>query len=312
VATEGDPGVTLQIAEGLARSCRRNPARIEWLAQLPDIVAELTRRWSLSLGPPFLGDDVSCGWVTHATRADGTPVVLKLGMPHFEGLHELAGLRFWKGDVTVALLDADEVANAMLLEACIPGTSLRGLAESEQDVVLATLLRRLWRDPPPDSDGDPRGQSLATLTPGSSFRSLASMLARWAAETRAQEDAWPDPGLVRAGLALFEELTRTTERHVVLFTDLHAGNVLHAERAPWLAIDPKPFVGDAAYDATQHLINCPERMRDTPHATIARFADLLGVSGERVRRWMFARAAAEPRDGWATSPWLAVARALAP
>ena len=187
----------------------------------------------------------------------------------------------------------------MLLEACIPGTSLHALAESEQDVVLATLLRRLWRDPPPESDG-------------SSFRSLASMLAHWAAETRAQEDAWPDPGLVRAGLALFEELTTTTEHRVVLFTDLHAGNVLRAQRAPWLAIDPKPFVGDAAYDATQHLINCAERMRDAPHATIDRYADLLGVSRERVRRWMFARAAAEPRDGWAQSPWLEVARVIAP
>ena len=273
------------------------PARGEWLARLPDVVAELTRRWSLSLGPPFLGDDISCAWVARATRADGTPVVLKLGMPHFEGLHELAGLRFWDGDATVALLDADEEANAMLLEACIPGTSLRALAEPEQDVVLATLLRRLWREPASDS---------------SPFRPLASMLAHWAAETRALEGAWPDRGLVRAGLALFEELAMTTDRHVVLFTDLHAGNVLRAQRAPWLAIDPKPFVGDPVYDATQHLMNCPERMRDAPHATIDRYADLLGVSGERVRRWMFARAAAEPRDGWATSPWLAVARALAP
>jgi streptomycin 6-kinase len=287
----------LQIADRLVESCRREPARIAWLARLPDAVETLARRWSLSLGPPFLGEDISCGWVARATRADGSPVVLKLGMPHFEGLHEVAGLRFWHGDATVALLEADEEANAMLLEACIPGTSLRALAEPEQDLVLANLLRRLWRDPPPDS---------------STFRPLASMLAHWTAETRAREDAWPDAGLVRAGLALFEELSTTTERRVVLFTDLHAGNVLRAQREPWLAIDPKPFVGDAAYDATQHLINCPERMRGAPRATIDRFADLLGVSGERVRQWMFARAAAEPRDGWATSPWLAVARALAP
>jgi streptomycin 6-kinase len=271
---------------------------MQWLARLPEVVSELARRWSLSLGPPFLGEDVSCGWVARATRADGTPVVLKVGMPHFEGLGERAGLRFWNGDGTVALLEADEEANAMLLEACIPGTSLRALPEVQQDTVLATLLRSLWRDPPSHSAGP-------------AFRPIDSMLAHWAAESYAQEDAWPDQGLVRAGLALFEELTATTERRVVLFTDLHAGNVLRAQRSPWLAIDPKPFVGDPAYDATQHLINCPGRMRDAPHATIGRFADLLGVSSERVRRWMFARAAAEPRDGWATSPWLAVARTIA-
>src|SRR5439155_24538436 len=35
---------------------------------------------------------------------------------------------------------------------------------------------------------------------------------------------------------------------------------LRAEREPWLAVDPKPFVGDRAYDATQHLFNCQKRM----------------------------------------------------
>ena len=33
----------------------------------------------------------------------------------------------------------------MLLERCEPGTLLRELPEPEQDVVLAGLLRRLWR-----------------------------------------------------------------------------------------------------------------------------------------------------------------------
>ena len=220
-------------------------------------------------------------------------------MPHMEGLHEIAGLRFWNGDATVALLEADDEANAMLLEACVPGTSLRTVPEAEQDVILAGLLQRLWREPPSDADG-------------LIFRPLDAMLVHWSTETRASDATWPDSGLVRAGLALFHELAATTERRVVLFTDLHAGNVLRAQRAPWLAIDPKPFVGDAAYDATQHLFNCSERMRVAPHATIDRFADLLDVSRERVRLWTFARAAAELRDDWATSPWLEVARAIAP
>jgi streptomycin 6-kinase len=36
----------------------------------------------------------------------------------------------------------------------------------------------------------------------------------------------------------------------MLATDLHAGNVLRAQREPWLVIDSKPFVGDRACDAT--------------------------------------------------------------
>ena len=91
-------------------------------------------------------------------------------------------------------------------------------------------------------------------------------------------------------------MTVASPSDVLLATDLHPGNVLKAEREPWLVIDPKPFVGDKAYDATQHLLNRRERLRSQPHDTINSFADLLEVDRERVQRWTFARLAAEPRD----------------
>ncbi|KJS51935.1 kinase, partial [Streptomyces rubellomurinus subsp. indigoferus] len=31
--------------------------------------------------------------------------------------------------------------------------------------------------------------------------------------------------------------------------DLHARNILRSDREPWLAVDPKGYVGDPAYDA---------------------------------------------------------------
>ena len=118
----------------------------------------------------------------------------------------------------------------------------------------------------------------------------------WADETAAQP--WPDAGLVRAGLQLLGELPTSATSHVVLATDLHAGNVLRAQREPWLAIDPKPFVGDPAYDATQHLLNCRTRLAADPRRVIGRFAEHLGIDSDRVRLWMFARLAADPRDDW--------------
>ena len=99
-------------------------------------------------------------------------------------------------------------------------------------------------------------------------------------------------------------------RTALLATDLHAGNVLRAERQPWLVIDPKPFVGDPAYDATQHLLNGLERLESDPLGTIRRFSELLELDAERVRLWTFARTAAAPW-GW-SARWLAVARSLAP
>ena len=99
---------------------------------------------------------------------------------------------------------------------------------------------------------------------------------------------------------------------MLLATDLHAGNVLRAEREPWLVIDPKPFIGDPAYDATQHLLNCIDRVRSQPEDTIRRFSDLLELDAERVRLWTFARAAAAPWDDWSGETWVLLARAVAP
>jgi streptomycin 6-kinase len=213
-----------------------------------------------------------------------------------EGAHEIQGLRFWNGDATVRLLDADDELSAMLLERCEPGTPLRVLPESEQDLVIARLLRRIWRSPPV----------------GHSFRPLSALTAHWTNETLADIEQWPDPGLVHEGLRLFRELPRTAPTEMLLATDLHAGNVLRAEREPWLVIDPKPFVGDPAYDATQHLFNCEARLHSDPVSSICRIADLLGVDRERVRLWTFARAAAQPRDNWKNEDSIALARAVSP
>jgi streptomycin 6-kinase len=62
-----------------------------WLERLPRAIPELERRWKLSIGEPFEGD---ASWVAAVVRGDGSPAVLKLGMPHMEAEHEADGLRF--------------------------------------------------------------------------------------------------------------------------------------------------------------------------------------------------------------------------
>ena len=125
--------MALTIPARLATACRSRPERATWLARLPDTIRELEQRWSLTLGAPFDGEEVSCAWVAPVTLATGPAAVLKLGMPHMEGEHEIEGLRFWDGDPTVRLLEADDDLGAMLLERCQPGTVLRALSEPEQD-----------------------------------------------------------------------------------------------------------------------------------------------------------------------------------
>lgn len=252
-------------------------------------------RWQLTLGGPLGGEDGSCSWVHAVTRRGGGDAVLKLGVPHLEAEQEGDGLKFWDGDPVVRLLEQDVALGALLLERCAPGTPLRDQPEAERDRVIAGLLRRLWRSPPAHA-----------------FRPLSSMLEHWVARKRASQPLVADCGLVREGLQLFEELPSSAPVQVLLATDLHAGNVLRAQRQEWLVIDPKPFVGDPAYDATQHLLNCNERLCTDAERTIRGFAELLELDHERVRLWTFARLAAESHAGGDWADAANIARALAP
>ena len=206
-------------------------------------------------------------------------------MPHMEGQDEISGLRFWNGQGTVELLEADLESGAMLLERCLPGTTLHSESETRQDEVVATLLKRIRS----------LSRSPSEL---SGFRLLSLMIELWCSETIAQRHLWPDTGLVEEGLRVFKELARAAPTDVLLATDLHAGNVLRSQREPWLVIDPKPFVGDRAYDPVQHLMNCETRLHRDPVELVRRVADLAAVDAERLRLWTFARAAADPRDDW--------------
>ena len=109
-------------------------------------------------------------------------------------------------------------------------------------------------------------------------------------------------------IEVLQTLSGSQGEQVLLHQDLHGDNVLAAERLPWLAIDPKPFVGDRAYDATQHLFNGLPRLT---LGLIRSFAHRLDVDAERVRLWMFARLVAEPRDDWRDTRY-DLARSLAP
>ena len=76
-----------------------------------------------------------------------------------------------------------------------------------------------------------------------------------------------------------------TARHLVN-QDLHGGNVLRAEREPWLVIDPKPLVGEREIDGVGLLRNA----RD-PRRWLDALAEL-GYERERLWQWGFAHALA--------------------
>jgi len=267
----------LRIPAHLAELARNdNPAFLDWVSRLPDTIPELVDRLGVRVGEPYEPGGY-CSWVAPARNAAGEEVVLKVGWRHPESEHEADALRVWNGDGAVRVFASATLGDSdvLLLERCAPGTTLRSaLPGAEQDVVVAGLLRRLWRTPPADHP----------------FRPLWQMCDQWAAEAESAEiPDGVDRGLVREGIALLRSLPLATDDSVLLCTDLHGANILAARREPWLVIDPKPYLGDPAYDAVQHMLNREDRLAADPAGLARRMADLLDVDAKRVVLWLFAR-----------------------
>lgn len=305
----------------LAATARRQPEVATWIADLPGIVSGLAERWSLQVDEPFQPGGF-CSWTAPASPlspvaavADGDELVLKIGFPFASGEQrdEGAALRIWDGDGAVRLHGALRLAtaDALLLERCVPGTRLVDvLPELARDVVVADMLKRLW--------ASASCARTARVGGGWPFRPLTEMCDAWAEQfwrdyAAADPASRLDAGLAREGIALFRELPRTASRDVLLCTDLHSENILASRRMAWLAIDPKPYLGDPAYDVLQHMLNCEDRLAADPGALCDRMAGLADVDPDRVRLWLFARAVQESALEPAGWPLMrGVAKRLAP
>lgn len=228
---------------------------------------------------------MTCHWVVAVTCADGTPAVLKLGVPSTGHLVvEAAALSAFAGRGAVRLLAQDAERGALLLERADPGEPLTELVparDAEATRAVIAVLRRLHAASPPADDVLP---DLATQ--GDSF----------SAHLRRHPSAGPLPrALVEQAAGLFDELCAGSARRVVLHGDLHHDNILRAGREPWLAIDPHGVVGDPGYDVGSLLFNPHLDRRDDEllalvPARVKQLADGMGMGADEVVAWGFVKA----------------------
>lgn len=285
-----------------------------WLDGLPALVAELSDRWELRPGAPYRGG--SCSWVAPAQRRDGSRAVLKVTWPHREARFEGAVLRLWAGRGAVRVYEHDAARYALLLERCEPGTELGAASDidAEERLLLgAGVLRQLWdagrhrrsgdsragRAEGPGAPGPPDAAASAEPDGLEGLERLPDVTAEWAdlAEERAARHRWPagtDTGLLALGASLLRELPHGARQETVVHGDFNPGNLLAAEREPWLAIDAKPMYGDAAFDPWPLIQQIDDPFaHPAPHRVLARrtslVADALGEDVDRVRAWAVAR-----------------------
>jgi streptomycin 6-kinase len=217
------------------------------------------------------------------TTADGEPAVLKVQQPHRESEHEAAALELWDGSGAVRLLDSEPEEHALLLERCVPGTPLSSVGGEAALDVFVELLPRLWKPA------------------GAPFGTLAAEAAWWADSLEETWERFAQPferRLLDAALEALLELPRTQGPQVLLHQDLHADNVLAAQREPWLAIDPKPLVGEREFGVAPVV-----RSRELGHSerdVLHRFDRLtaeLGLDRDRARGWAIAQTIAWAFNG---------------
>ncbi|WP_062640057.1 aminoglycoside phosphotransferase family protein [Streptomyces maremycinicus] len=248
-----------------------------WVEGLPALVAELLDRWGCAPDGEVLHGGV--GIVVPVRRsADRIRAVIKVSFPHPGNVHEPDAFAAWGGQGAVRLYERDDARFAMLLER-VRESSLAEVEDTGEVAAVAGRISRRLAVPAPD--GLPR---------------LSDKAGGWRRQLlldQAEFDQALPARTVDAALDTVRELGRG-QPDLLVHGDLHAKNILRAEREPWLAVDPKGWVGDPAYDGGtllkplifQHVMRHGDGdLRRAAHRILDHFAEAAGLDRERTRRW---------------------------
>ncbi|MFD4661327.1 aminoglycoside phosphotransferase family protein [Kitasatospora sp. NPDC058444] len=250
----------------------------QWLATLPAKAATHLAAWNLT-PERTLDPGGSLSLVAYVHRDDLSPAVLKVGLPTPETAPEHAALTHWAGRGAVLLLDAAPAEGVLLLERLHGGIPLRSLAEPKAMLEATSLLHRLWTELPEGHPFPAVDQRIATTA------DLAERLGT--ADARQ---------LVAEALDTARNLADSADESFLLHGDFHHGNVLAADRSPWLAIDPRPLAGERAYDLARLALDRADTLVGSPGAPAAarrrlgRLSESLEVDRERLHGWTLFRA----------------------
>ncbi len=214
--------------------------------------------WGVALGSPFEMSNYS--YVAPA----GDDLVLKVAWEHDdESLHDADAFACWAGNGAVRVLRSDPARRALLLERAVPGTDLSTIDDDEATATAVDVALRLWRPA------------------GAPFRRVRDLVPEWLDRSRS-----PLTPLARE---LFEQLG--PDEDWLLHGDFHHHNLLrHGER--YVAIDPKPWLGQREYDVYAWLHNPIQHTmsRESAERRIAHFVEA-GLDDRLIRVWAVIRAA---------------------
>lgn len=259
-----------------------------WVRALPDVVSELLGRWELE--PDGEAGHGYNGLALPVLRRGGEAgrtrdrCVLKVSWPDESAAgNEALALATWNGCGAVRLLAASQQEGALLLERADSSRPLSSVPLAVAIPAAGRLLRRLAVPAPP---GPRELTEIAAENRG-------NVRARWEALGRPFAQRY-----VELAEELADELSRRTGNRagnsadtLLVNHDLHYDNVLAAEREPWLAIDPKVYVGDPEYQVAQLLWTRLDEMEDRSELLghFETLADVADLDREVARAWIVVR-----------------------
>jgi streptomycin 6-kinase len=240
----------------------------EWIAELPRLAAACIEQWSLDAGQPI---DAA-----HSLVIPAGETILKLNPPEEESEHEAEALARWNGQGAARLLARDDSRRALLVERLRPGMQLWSLPDEEATEIAAGVLEQLW------------------IPAADPFRRLEDAAAQWIDFLPAHWEAIGrtyERRLLDEALDFLREAGPTQRESVLMHQDLHGGNVLLSERG-WLAIDPKPMVGEREFDVASLIRDRRPTSRRAMLRRLDYLVDRLALNRERTRGWGLAHALA--------------------
>ncbi|WP_369223196.1 aminoglycoside phosphotransferase family protein [Streptomyces sp. R39] len=265
----------IAVPEEFARSTveREGEPGAAWLAELPRIVDGLLGRWTCVPDGKVMHGGV--GLIIPVRRQTEGTAVLKVSFPHPGNVHEPDAFAAWCGQGAVLLYERDDERFAMLLER-VQTSTLAEVEDSDEVMQVAGRInRRLAVPAPPDL---PR---------------LREQADTWEEQLRKDAEELPHTlsrYVLDATVATVRELGHV-QPETLIHGDLHARNILRADREPWLVVDPKGYVGDPAYDGGTLLkaraltLLEADDLRKAVHRALDVFAEAAELDRERVQRW---------------------------
>ncbi|WUJ68790.1 aminoglycoside phosphotransferase family protein [Kribbella soli] len=242
-----------------------------WLDELPGVVDSLAQDWSLTIGSSFAGGHAAL--VVEVTLADGTPAVLKIGVPGRDVGPEATVMRLANGEGCARLLAEDLGRQALLMERL--GSPMYDVVAdpASRHTLLCDVAVRLWR--PIGADVDLR---------------TGAMLAEQYADRLPQ--LWEQAGRPCSPATVADALECMDRRRaahddrsaVLVHGDVHEMNALQASDGSYKLIDPAGLRAEPACDLGT-IVRCNPDLGDDLRVRTEKLASRTGVDATAIWEW---------------------------